>query len=46
MYFDDIDWYHEDSYTNLEQYMNRENIDGVEPIPRKVDHLCVVCEEG
>lgn len=30
-----IDWYHEDSYTNLEQYMNEDNLDGVEPIPRE-----------
>lgn len=30
-----IDWYHQDSYTNLEQYMNHDNIEGVEPIPRK-----------
>lgn len=29
------DWYHEDSYTNLEQYMNKENLEGVEPIPGK-----------
>lgn len=38
------DWYHEDSYTNLEQYMNRENLDGVEPIPRKwlVDQFLVL----
>ncbi|GAA5795601.1 hypothetical protein HPULCUR_000962 [Helicostylum pulchrum] len=28
------DWYHEDSYTNLEQYMNHENLDGVEPVPQ------------
>ncbi|KAI8970040.1 Cupredoxin [Mycotypha africana] len=28
------DWYHEDSYTNLEQYMNEENIEGVEPVPQ------------
>ncbi|KAL7325774.1 ferroxidase fet3 [Mucor circinelloides] len=28
------DWYHEDSYTNLEQYMNEDNLDGVEPIPQ------------
>lgn len=28
------DWYHEDSYTNLEQYMNKNNLEGVEPIPQ------------
>lgn len=28
------DWYHEDSYTNLEQYMSKKNLEGVEPIPQ------------
>ncbi|KAI8079499.1 multicopper oxidase-domain-containing protein [Gilbertella persicaria] len=28
------DWYHQDTYTNLEQYMNKENTEGVEPIPQ------------
>ncbi|KAI7904666.1 Cupredoxin [Cokeromyces recurvatus] len=28
------DWYHENSYTNLEKYLNRENIKGSAPVPQ------------
>ncbi|KAI8360717.1 multicopper oxidase-domain-containing protein [Choanephora cucurbitarum] len=28
------EWYHQDTYLNLEKYMHRDNLEGIEPIPQ------------